>query len=70
MGIEKKTFLVCDRCGGRVEVDDAPAMFDVANKHPGWIRVGSMALCPECSPRYEVMIARHKVEVDDYVNGR
>lgn len=70
MGIEKKTFLVCDRCEGRVEVDDAFAMLDVANRHPGWIRVGSMALCPECSPQYEVMIARHKVEVDDYVNGR
>ena len=45
-------------------------MFDVADKHPGWTRVRDRALCPECSPQYEVMVARHKVEIDDYLNGR
>lgn len=70
MGIEKKEFLVCDRCGSRVEIDEGCAMFDVAEGHPGWTHVGDRALCPECSPQYEVMVARHKVEIDDYLNGR
>lgn len=33
MGIEKKAFLVCDRCGGRIEVDEGSVMFDVVDKH-------------------------------------
>lgn len=70
MGIEKKAFLVCDRCGGRIEVDEGSVMFDVVDKHPGWTRVRDRALCPECSPQYEVMVARHTVEIDDYLNGR
>ena len=32
MGFEKKTFLVCDRCGFAVEVAESDCMFDVADK--------------------------------------
>lgn len=70
MGIEKKAFLVCDRCGARVEIDAGSVVADVAGRHQGWTRVGDKALCPECSPQYDVILARHKVEIDDYVNGK
>lgn len=70
-GFEKKTFLVCDRCGFAVEVAESDCMFDVADGHAGWARAGAdKVLCPECAPHYEVMIARHKVEIDDYLNNR
>ena len=71
MGFEKKTFLVCDRCGFAVEVSESDCMFDVTDRHAGWARAGAdKVLCPECAPPYEVMIARHNVEIDDYLNKR
>ncbi len=36
MGFEKKTFLVCDRCGFAVEVSESDCMFDVANPPAAW----------------------------------
>lgn len=71
MGFEKEVFLVCDRCGFAVEVAESDCMFDVADKHAGWMRAGSdKVLCQECAPPYEVMVARHGVKVDDCLNNR
>ncbi len=71
MGIENKTVLVCDRCGCSVDVEEKSCMFGVASWPEGWKSAGKdKALCPECSPHYELLLARHKVEIDNYLNGR
>ncbi|EGX70619.1 hypothetical protein [Collinsella tanakaei] len=71
MGLETKKILVCDRCGESVEVDGDAAEFELARSLPDWIRLeGGRALCPRCRERYELILARHRVEIDDYLNGR
>ena len=71
MGFEEKTFLVCDRCGFAVEVAESDYMFDIVDRHAGWARAGvDKILCPECAPPCEVMVARHRVKVDDCPNNR
>ena len=70
MGIDKKTFVICDRCGKSIEVDDTVSLFDVSRSHEGWTRANAdRILCPECSPGYELLLARHKVELEDYMSS-
>lgn len=70
MGIDRKTFLTCDRCGEQIEVSDTVAMFDISADYPGWARIdGDRALCPVCAPGYELIKARQLVELENYVAG-
>lgn len=71
MGLVIKKVLVCDRCGESIEVEGDAAEFELASSLPGWIRLeGGGALCPRCRERYELILARYRVEIDDYLNGR
>lgn len=70
MGIVTKTIIQCDRCGSSVPVPSGSVPFDVADGMDGWVRVsGDRFLCPECSPGYDLLRARHKVELEDYIAG-
>ena len=70
MPLATRKMLVCDRCGESLEVPEAAAESDVASGHPGWLRVrGDAFLCPRCSPGYETLAARHRVELEDYIDG-
>lgn len=69
MGFRTQRTLVCDRCGASIPADDeVTASFEFSRKFPGWEQVaGDRALCPECAPGYDLLIARHKVELEDYI---
>lgn len=68
MALVTKKLLECDRCGASVEVPETSVAFDVADGVPGWRRVdGERFLCPDCSPGYELLLARHRVELEDYI---
>lgn len=70
MPLVTKKMLVCDRCGASVSVNDDSASFDIARAYPAWTRIsGDRFLCPACSPGYELLISRHRVELDDYITG-
>lgn len=71
MGLETTTKLVCDRCGASEPAQtETMASFELAERHPGWHAVdGKHLLCPDCAPGYELLLARHKVELDDYIRG-
>lgn len=70
MAFVTKRYVECDRCGASEHADEHDAEFDIAKTHPGWIRAsGDRLLCPECAPGYDLLVARHKVELDEYVNG-
>lgn len=68
MPLVTKKSLVCDRCGASHEVSDG---FDegLSRELPdGWKRIDrGRFLCPSCYPGYELMVARHKVELEDYI---
>ena len=71
MGLVKKALLVCDRCGASIEVPEHSAPFDVADGRDGWVRVSQdRFLCPECSPGYRLLQARHEVERDDCITNK
>lgn len=71
MGLVTKKYLACDRCGDQVSVPASSVPFGVAESLDGWVRVGAdRFLCPSCAPGYDLLVARHKVELDDYVSGR
>lgn len=71
MGLETKTLLRCDRCGRVVELVGPTSLPDAATERRGWTRVDDRrALCPDCSPGYETIVARNRVAVEDYVSGR
>lgn len=71
MGFETRSYLVCDRCGASVEVANG---FDpgLSVECPdGWARAdGGRFLCPACYPGYDLMKARHKVEVEAFMSER
>lgn len=71
MGYVTRTELVCDRCGESVPSDSSPVLsFELPSRHPGWRMVGSdRALCPACAPGYDLLMARHRVEEEDYITG-
>lgn len=65
--MSKITMMVCDRCGASKPVDESTCMFDLRTPHEGWVRAsGDRGLCPECAPGYDLLLARHKVELEDY----
>lgn len=62
-----KGFLICDRCGESVEVEEGFNVGLDIRLIDGWHCVESdRFLCPKCYPGYELMLARHKVEIEDY----
>lgn len=70
MGLVTRKELVCDRCGKSVPASDGAVAVGVAGEHPGWLRIGdNRFLCPDCAPGYELLVARHKVEIEGYVGG-
>lgn len=70
MPLVTRKMLVCDRCGEALEVPETAAELDVADGRIGWALVrGDGFLCPRCSPGYETLVARHRVELEDYVDG-
>lgn len=70
MPLVTKTMLVCDRCGSSVPVGDNAMPLDVAEGLPGWTRVsGDRFLCPECSPGHELLVSRHRLELENYITG-
>lgn len=71
MGLVTKKVLQCDRCGTSVPVAADAVAFDVASGLDGWRRIdGDRFLCPDCSPGYDLLLARHKVELEDYIGGK
>lgn len=70
MGLKKISVLECDRCHNSIEVEENAIPFDVTHYHEGWLRVsGDRFLCPKCSEGYELLEARHRVELEDYIKG-
>lgn len=71
MGLVTKQYLECDRCGATEPTSGREVAFDAVDGHPGWIRVSDdRFLCPKCSPGYETLLARHRVELEDYIEGK
>lgn len=72
MGFRDVRYAVCDRCGERIEVPAEPmASWEASERMPGWQRVdGERLLCPACSPAWETLLARQRVEREDYIAGR
>lgn len=67
MPVVTKKYLVCDRCGCSIEVDKAFAGSSLEEMPAGWHKIcGDRFLCPVCHPDYDLMMARHKVEVEDF----
>ena len=62
---------MCDRCGASVPAKTEKATaFQMAQLFPGWVLAdGSRALCPDCAPGYDLLKARHKVELENYLTG-
>ena len=71
MGLVTTTKLVCDRCGASVALGkDRLTPFEIRDEHPDWHMVNEkIFLCPDCAQGYELLLARHKVELDDYIKG-
>lgn len=70
MPIVTTKLLICDRCRKSIPVAEGTTPFDVMMEKNGWTRVsGERFLCPDCSPGYETLCARHKVEEEDYITG-
>lgn len=70
MGLETRKYLVCDRCGRSTEVDADATAYDATRDNAGWERTdGDRVLCPDCAPGFDLLLARHKVEIDEYLRG-
>lgn len=71
MAFVTKRYVECDRCGASENADEHEDEFNPAKTHPGWMRAsGYGLLCPKCAPGYDLLIARHEAELDEYVNGK
>lgn len=71
MGLITKRALVCDRCGETVEVGANFLSLSTDEMPDGWCRIDrERVLCPECFPGYELLQARHKVELEDYIGSK
>lgn len=70
MGLVTKKELVCDRCAASVEVGESFHSLSMGELPDGWHRIDhDRVLCPECRPGYELLEARHKVELEDYISN-
>ena len=70
MGLVTKKALVCDRCGASVDVGEDFDMGLRSSMPDGWKSLDrERVLCPECYPGYELLLARHKIELEDYVSN-
>ena len=68
MGLVTRKSLVCDRCGAAIEVSDGFESMAVEEMPDGWHRIDrEPVLCPGCFPGYELLKARHKVELEGYI---
>ncbi|MDO4428554.1 MAG: hypothetical protein Q4B91_03485 [Atopobiaceae bacterium] len=71
MSLMIQRYMVCDRCHRDIEVPVGVSFDEAARTRAGWkILDGERALCPDCSRGYETLLARHRVEEEDYVTGR
>lgn len=67
MPVVTKKMLVCDRCGESVEVGECYSGCSLDECPEGWHRIANdRYLCPTCYPGYDLMLARHKVEIEAY----
>ena len=65
-----KRALVCDRCGASTEVAEGFRSISMADLPEGRHRGGrDRVLCPECYPGYDLLKARHKVELEGYISN-
>lgn len=70
MGLVTKKVLVCDRCGASADVEEGFHSISVDSLPDGWHGIGrDRVLCHECHPGYELFLARHKVEIEDYISN-
>ena len=70
MGLVTKKALACDRCGASIEVDEGFHSLSLTDLSDGRQRVDhDRVLCPECYPGYDLLKARHKVELEDYISN-
>ena len=72
MGFKDVRYAVCDRCGERVELKGGPfGSRSVESAPAGWVDAGQgRPLCPKCSPVWETLLARQRVEREDYLAAR
>lgn len=65
-----KRALIFDRCGASVEVDDGFHSISMADLPEGRHRVGrDRVLRPDGTQGYDLLKARHKVELEDYISN-
>ena len=70
MGLVTKKALVCDRCGASADVEDSFYSISIDSLPDGWRGIDrDRVLCPECYSGYDLLMARHKVEVEDYISN-
>lgn len=70
MGLVTKKALVCDRCGACIEVGEGFHSLSLADLPDGWHAIDhDRVLCAECHPGFELLKARHKVELEDYISN-
>lgn len=74
MPFKRVQYAVCDRCGETTEIDGdrgpVPS-FEMGSVLPGWRAVGGdRLLCPRCGEGYDLIVARHKVELEDFILGK
>lgn len=68
MGLKTINILECDRCGTTKTLDvDRPVLYELSSYAPDWLRVvNDRVLCPSCKEDYELIEAKHKVELNDF----
>ena len=75
MPYKRVQYAVCDRCGETAEIpaDYEPVpvpSIEMGSVLPGWRAVGNdRLLCPKCAEGYELVLARHKVELESFISG-
>jgi hypothetical protein len=78
MGLTSVQYVTCDRCGRSEQAGGqlGGVASGVVSQHefgeacPGWRMVdGGRTLCPACADGYDLLLARHRVELEDYVTG-
>lgn len=70
MALVNELRLICDRCGITELAQETDSLYDISRTHPGWISRQERAFCPKCANGLELIEARHKVEIEDYIAGK